>query len=78
MKSHSKGLPCQSSGWTANAGGDGSIPGQAAGLTATGSVPRHQNIKEKQQGNKFNKDFKNSPHQKKKRNLKSQVTKAGQ
>ena len=67
MKSHSKGLPCQSSGWTANAGGDGSIPGQAAGLTATGSVPRHQNIKEKQQGNKFNKDFKNSPHQKKKK-----------
>ena len=61
MKSHSKGLPCQSSGWTAN-----------AGLTAQfldkeqASGPR-QNIKEKQQDNKFNKDFKNFPNQKKKK-----------
>ena len=27
--------------------------------------PKHQNIKQKQCSNKFNKDFKNGPHQKK-------------
>ena len=34
------------------------------------SWPRIQNIKQKQYCNKFNKDFKNGPHQKKKKSLK--------
>ena len=42
-----------------NAGGAGSFPGWYA------SPPKNQNIKEKQYCNKFNKDFKNGPHQKK-------------
>ena len=31
---------------------------------------KNQNIKQKQHGNKFNKNLKNGPHQKKKKNLK--------
>ena len=46
-----------------NAGGAGSIPGWGAKiLHASGS--KNQNIKQKQHCNKFNKDFKNGPHQK--------------
>ena len=49
-----------------NAGGAGSIPGQGAKIPhALG--PKKQNIKQKQYCNKFNKDFKNGPHQKRKR-----------
>ena len=51
-----------------NAGGVGSIPGWGA-KTPHVSGPKNQNIKQKQNCNKFNKDFKNGPHQKKK-NLK--------
>ena len=46
-----------------NAGGAGSIPGQGAKIPHA-SWPKNQNIKQKQYCNKFNKDFKNGPHQK--------------
>ena len=46
-----------------NAGGAGSIPGRGAKLPRA-SQPKTQNIKQKQYCNKFNKDFKNGPHQK--------------
>ena len=48
-----------------NAGGEGSIPGQGAKIPHA-SWPKKQNIKQKQFCNKFNKDFKNGLHQKKK------------
>ena len=48
-----------------NAGGAGSIPGQGAKIPHA-LRPKNQNIEEKQCCNKFNKDFKNGPHQKKK------------
>ena len=45
-----------------NAGGAGSVPGQGARIPhALG--PKNQNIKQKQYCNKFNKGFKNGPHQ---------------
>ena len=47
-----------------NAGGVGSIPGGETKIPHA-SRPKNQNIKQKQYGNKFNKDFKNGPHQKK-------------
>ena len=56
-----------------NAGGVGSIPGQGAKITHA-SQPKNQNIKQKQYGNKFNKDFKNGPHQKKKKSLSYKAT----
>ena len=58
--------------WPSNAGGAGSIPGRGAKIPHA-SRPRNQNIKQKQYCNKFNKDFKNGPHQKK--NLKKKKTK---
>ena len=48
-----------------SAGGVGSIPGRGAKISHA-SRPKNQNIKQKQYCNKFNKDFKNGPHQKKK------------
>ena len=46
------------------AGGEGSIPGRGAKIPHA-SWPKNQNIKkQKQYCNKFNKDFKNGPHQK--------------
>ena len=47
------------------AGGAGSILGQSAKIPYA-LWPKSQNIKQKQYCNKFNKDFKNGPHQKKK------------
>ena len=47
-----------------NAGGVGLIPGQGAKIPHA-SGPKNQNIKQKQYCNKFNKDLKNGPHQKK-------------
>ena len=48
-----------------SAGGGGLIPGWRAKIPhALG--PKNQNIKQKQYCNKFNKDFKNGPHQKRK------------
>ena len=44
-----------------NAGSAGSIPGQGAKIPL-GLLPKNQ---QKQYCNKFNKNFKNSPHQKK-------------
>ena len=44
------------------AGGVGSIPGQGTKIPHA-SQPKKQNIKRKQYCNKFNKDFKNGPHQ---------------
>ena len=46
-----------------NAGGAGSITGQGAKIPHA-SWPKKQNIKQKQDCNKINKDFKNGPHQK--------------
>ena len=46
-----------------NAGGVGSIPGWGAKIPHA-SGPKNQNIKQKQDCNKFNKDFKNGPLQK--------------
>ena len=53
----------------------GSIPDREAKIPYV-SWPKKakQNIKQKQYCNKFNQDFKNSPHQKKK-NLKSKINK---
>ena len=48
-----------------SAGDEVSIPGPGAGIPH-GSGPRDQGIKRKQYCNKFNKDFENGPHQKKK------------
>ena len=46
-----------------NAGGAGLLPGWGAKIPhALGA--KNQNIKQKQYCNKFNKDFKNGPHQK--------------
>ena len=47
-----------------NAGVAGSIPGRGAKIPHA-SRPKNQNTKQKQYCNKFNKDFKNGPHQKK-------------
>ena len=52
-----------------NAGGASSIPGWGAKIPHAWR-PKNQNIKQKQYCNKFNKDFKNGPHQKKKKTLK--------
>ena len=50
----------------ANAGGGaGLIPGWGAKFPHA-LQPKNQNIKQKQYCNKFSKDFKNGPHQKKK------------
>ena len=46
-----------------NSGGVGSIPGGGTKMPHA-SQPKNQNIKQKQYCNKFNKDFKNGPHQK--------------
>ena len=46
-----------------NTGGAGSILGQETKIPHT-LWPKSQNIKQKQYYNKFNKDFKNDPHQK--------------
>ena len=47
-----------------NAGGAGSILGLRAKIPHA-LRPKNQNMKQKQYCNKFNKDFKNGPHQKK-------------
>ena len=47
-----------------NAGVAGSIPGQGAKMPQ-----KNQNIKQKQYCNKFSRDFKNGPHQKKKKKV---------
>ena len=45
-----------------SAGGMGSIPGQGARIPHA-SRPKNRSIKQEQYCNKFNKDFKNGPHQ---------------
>ena len=47
-----------------SAGDAGLIPGQGAKIPHA-SWSKNQNIKQEQYCNKFNKDFKNCPHQKK-------------
>ena len=47
-----------------NAKRAGSIPGRETKIPHA-SWPKNQNIKQKQYCNKFSKDFKNGPHQKK-------------
>ena len=49
---------------SSNTGGAGLILGQEAKIPHT-SGPKNQNLREKQHCNKFNKDLKNRPHQKK-------------
>ena len=59
-----------------NAGGVGlilGIPGRGAKIPHV-SRPKNQNIKQKQYCNKFNKDFKNSLHQKNLRKKKKKRT----
>ena len=46
-----------------NSGDAGSTPGRGAKIPLA-SWPKNQNVKQKQYCNKFNKDFKNGPHQK--------------
>ena len=53
--------------------GEGSIPGGVAKIPHA-SRPKKQNIKQKQYCNKFNKDFLNGPHQKRKELLKKSQT----
>ena len=48
---------------SSDAGTVGPIPGQGAKIPHA-SGPKKQNMKQKQYCNKFNKDFKNGPHQK--------------
>ena len=48
-----------------NSRGSGTIPGQGTKIPRA-SGPKNRNIKQKQ-CNKFNKDFKNDPHKKKKK-----------
>ena len=50
-----------------NAGGAGSIPDWGAKIPCAFATRKQKNIKQKQYCNKFNKDFKNGPHQKKKK-----------
>ena len=47
---------------SSNAEGAGLIPGQGAKIPHA-LRPKDQNVKQKQYCNKFNKDFKNGPHQ---------------
>ena len=55
---------------SSNAGSAGSIPGRGAKIPHA-SRPKNQNLKQKQYCNKFNKDFKNGPHQEKKKKARS-------
>ena len=55
-----------------NAGGAGLIPGWGAKIPHA-SRTKNQNIKQKQYCNKFNKDFKNGPHQKKPQKTKNGI-----
>ena len=55
-----------------HAGSRGSMPAPGAKMPHD-SWPRSQNIKQKQYCNKFNKDFKNGPHQKKKKIFKIKI-----
>ena len=48
---------------SSNAGGAGLIPGREAKIPHA-SQPKNQNIKQKQNCNKFNSDLKNGPHKK--------------
>ena len=54
-----------------NAGGEGSIPGWGAKIL----WPKNQSIKEKQYCKKFNRDFKNGPHEKNLQKIKKKVKK---
>ena len=60
-----------------NAGGAGSIPGRGAKIPHA-SRPKNQNIKQKQYCNKFNKDFKSGPHEKKKIKKKERIVSMSQ
>ena len=61
-----------------SAGDAGSIPEWRAKIPHT-LQSKHQNLKQKQHCNKFNKDFKNGPHQKnKERERISQISTEGQ
>ena len=51
--------------WPSNAGGAGLIPGRGARILHA-LQPKNQNIKQKQYCEKFNKEFKSGPHEKKK------------
>ena len=59
-----------------NAGNEGLIPGWGAKIPHA-SGPKNQNKRQKQYCNKFNKDFKNGPHQKKKISKKLRLRKKG-
>ena len=54
--------------WPSNAGGAGPTPSWGAKISYA-LYPKKQNIRQRQYCNKFNKDFKISPHQKKKKKI---------
>ena len=60
------GLPWKSSGSSSNAGGEGLTPGQRAKIPHA-YQPKNQNIKQKQYCTKFNEEFLNGLHPKKKK-----------
>ena len=60
-----------------NAGGARVTPGRGAETPPT-LWPKNQNIKQEEYRNTFNKDFKNGPHQKKKKILKKRRPRARQ
>jgi len=62
---HHQGLPWWPSDLIlpSDAEGSGLIPGEAARISHT-SWSKNQNVKQKEYCDKFNKDFKNGPHQK--------------
>ena len=52
-----------------NAEGMGSVPGRGAKIPPMPLSQKYQTIKQKQYCNKFDKDFKNGSHQKKKEKI---------
>ena len=60
--------------WLSGGRGVGLISGQGTRIPRA-LQPKIQNIKQKQYCNKFNEDFKNGPHQKKKKSFKKVKTK---
>ena len=69
VNNHFLGPPCGPMVGTSpsSAGGVGSTPGQGVKIPHT-LGPKNQNTKQRQYCNKFNRDFKNGPHQKINRN----------
>ena len=59
--------------WPSKAGNAGSVSGWGAKIPRASWPKKKQNIKQKQYCNKFNKDFKNGPQQRKSRKKKKKI-----